>query len=156
MIWKFMYERKGRKDVPGCLERRNSNRKRWPKSRSLNDRSRSSRRRMQLKRKWKLWFNKRKCTNRIKVKVGKIVPNLLERDFKVTGLNQKWVADVTNFRLFVEKLYPSTMMNLSNREIIAIKMSDSSKYPFVGEILNQAIQKLYRDTRQILHSDRGW
>lgn len=91
-----------------------------------------------------------------KGKVGKIAPNLLERDFQTMSLNQKWVTDVTEFRLFGEKLYLSPMMDLANREIIAFTMSDSPKYPFVGEMLNQAIQKLDSDTRPILHSDQGW
>lgn len=65
-------------------------------------------------------------------------PNLLGRDFKATGLNQKWVTDITEFRLIGENLYLSPIMDLANREIIAYTRSDSPRYPFVGEMLNQA------------------
>lgn len=40
-----------------------------------------------------------------KGEVGKIAPNLLERDFYAEKPNQKWVTDVTEFSLFGEKLY---------------------------------------------------
>jgi len=58
-----------------------------------------------------------------KGRVGEVAPNLLQRDFKTTGLNQKWVTDVTEFHLFEEKFYLSSMMDLGNREIIAYTLS---------------------------------
>ena len=76
-----------------------------------------------------------------KGRVGKVAPNLLQRDFKATGLNQKWVTDVTDFHLFGEKLYLSPMMDLGNRKIIAYTLSDRPTYQFVGEMLDQAIGK---------------
>lgn len=37
-----------------------------------------------------------------KSEIGKIAPNLLERDFCAERPNQKWVTDVTEFSLFGE------------------------------------------------------
>ncbi len=91
-----------------------------------------------------------------KGEVGTIAPNLLERDFQATGLNQKWVTDVTEFHLFGEKLYLSPMMDLTNREIIAYSMSDKSRYLFISEMLDQAIARLDNDRRPIHHSDQDW
>nr|WP_156323154.1 IS3 family transposase [Exiguobacterium acetylicum] len=91
-----------------------------------------------------------------KGRVGEVAPNLLQRDFKATGLNQKWVTDVTEFHLLGEKLYLSPMMDLGNREIIAYTLSDRPTYRFVGEMLDQAIAKLDGEARPILHSDQGW
>ncbi len=42
-----------------------------------------------------------------KGKVGKIAPNILERNFYADAPNQKWVTDITEFKLFGEKLYVS-------------------------------------------------
>lgn len=42
-----------------------------------------------------------------KGEVGKIAPNLLNRNFKAEKPNQKWVTDVTEFNLFGQKLYLS-------------------------------------------------
>ena len=47
-----------------------------------------------------------------KGEVGKIAPNLLNRDFHAEKPNQKWVTDVTEFRLFGEKMYLSPILDL--------------------------------------------
>jgi putative transposase len=47
--------------------------------------------------------------------VGKIAPNILDRDFHATKPNEKWVTDITEFHLFGEKLYLSPMLDLFNR-----------------------------------------
>lgn len=39
--------------------------------------------------------------------VGKIFPNVLERDFKASLLNQKWATDVTQVNVKGEKIYLS-------------------------------------------------
>ena len=45
-----------------------------------------------------------------KGEVGKIAPNLLNRDFHAENPNQKWVTDVTEFSLFGQKLYLSPIL----------------------------------------------
>ena len=47
-------------------------------------------------------------------KTSHIAPNLLNRDFTATALNQKWVTDVTEFHVGQEKLYFSPLMDLAN------------------------------------------
>lgn len=37
--------------------------------------------------------------------VGKIAPNILDRQFTADQPNEKWVTDITEFKLFGEKLY---------------------------------------------------
>lgn len=57
---------------------------------------------------------KLKCEVRIKKyhsykgEVGKVAPNLLERDFSTKAPNEKWVTDVTEFSLFGQKLLSVT------------------------------------------------
>ncbi len=41
--------------------------------------------------------------------VGKIAPNILNRNFQADKPNEKWVTDITEFKLFGEKLYLSPM-----------------------------------------------
>lgn len=55
--------------------------------------------------------------------VGKIAPNLLERDFKADKPNQKWVTDVTEFALFGIKLYLSPIIDLFNGEVVSYNLS---------------------------------
>jgi len=53
------------------------------------------------------------------ITVGKIAPNLLNRDFYADKPNQKWVTDVTEFRLFGEKLYLSPILNLHSSDAVS-------------------------------------
>ncbi|TKH70499.1 IS3 family transposase, partial [Bacillus cereus] len=46
-----------------------------------------------------------------KGQVGKIAPNILERNFKAEKPNEKWVTDITEFKLCGEKLYLSPMLD---------------------------------------------
>ncbi|MGD6850418.1 IS3 family transposase, partial [Rossellomorea aquimaris] len=53
-----------------------------------------------------------------KGKVGKVAPNILNRHFRADKPNQKWVTDITEFKLFGQKLYLSPILDLFNGEII--------------------------------------
>lgn len=53
------------------------------------------------------------------VHVGKIADNVLQRQFEAEKPNQKWVTDVTEFKVGNEKLYLSPIMDLFNGEIIS-------------------------------------
>lgn len=50
--------------------------------------------------------------NSYKDQIGKIAPNLLQRDFSTTKSNEKRVTDVTQFNLFGTKLYLSPILDL--------------------------------------------
>ncbi|WP_156316731.1 IS3 family transposase [Bacillus sp. FJAT-22090] len=103
-----------------------------------------------------------KCEVRIKKyrsyrgKVGKIAPNLLNRDFHAGKINEKWVTDVTEFHLFGEKRYLSPVLDLCNGEIIAYKIMNRPVYQLVGDMLDEAIGNLNPGNEVILHSDQGW
>ena len=60
--------------------------------------------------------------------VGKIAPNLLNRDFHADKPNQKWVTDVTEFRLFGEKLYLSPILDLHSSDAVSADASGKG-YP---------------------------
>ena len=59
-----------------------------------------------------------------KGEVGKIAPNLLERDFYAERPNQKWVTDVTEFSLFGEKLYLSPILDLCSEDLVSYTISN--------------------------------
>lgn len=44
--------------------------------------------------------------------VGKITPNHLNRQFTADAPNEKWVTDITEFKLFGEKVYVSPVLDL--------------------------------------------
>jgi putative transposase len=89
-------------------------------------------------------------------KVGKTAPNILERDFKASKPNEKWVTDVTEFNLHGEKLYLSPILDLYNGEIIAYNIEKRPVYQLVSKMLDKALDCLNEEEKPILHSDQGW
>ena len=86
-----------------------------------------------------------------KGEVGRIAPNLLNRDFHADKPNRKWVTDVTEFSLFGEKLYLSPILDL-----VSYTMPDRPVLSMVTAMLNEAFAKIPDGTDLILHSDQGW
>ncbi len=91
-----------------------------------------------------------------KGEVGKIAPNLLNRDFHAEKPNQKWVADVTEFSLLGKKLYLSPILDLCSRDLVSYTISDRPVLSMVTDMLDKAFEKIPDGTNLILHSDQGW
>lgn len=88
--------------------------------------------------------------------IGKIAPNILERDFAASKPNQKWTTDVTQVNIHDRKLYLSPILDMYNGEIISYTISSSPDLKMVLSMLNKAFKKV-RDTEgMIMHSDQGW
>ena len=103
-----------------------------------------------------------KCQVRIKKyhsykgEVGKVAPNLLERDFSTTAPNEKWATDVTEFSIFGQKLYLSPILDLHSSDIVSYTISDRPVLSMVMDMARQALAVLPRGAAPILHSDQGW
>lgn len=87
---------------------------------------------------------------------GKIVPNVLQRDFKATAPNQKWATDVTEFNVAGNKLYLSPIIDLFNQEIISYELTERPVFNQIVMMLKKAFKKIPNHTNLILHSDQGW
>ena len=94
--------------------------------------------------------------NSYKEQIGKVAPNLLERDFSTTGPNEKWVTDVTQFNLFGTKLYLSPILDLHNQSLVSWNLSECPNYAQTVDMLEKAFVKIPDGTNLILHSDQGW
>ena len=88
--------------------------------------------------------------------IGKIANNLLKRDFKADKPNQKWVTDVTEFKVHDRKLYLSPIIDLFNGEIISYNLSKHPTFQQIIDMLEKAFIKIKNNTNLILHSDQGW
>ena len=88
--------------------------------------------------------------------IGKVVDNLLKRNFKAEKPNEKWATDVTEFKVNDEKLYLSPIVDLFNGEIISYNLSRHPVFKQVVDMLEKAFNKIPDDTNLILHSDQGW
>lgn len=87
---------------------------------------------------------------------GKVAPNLLERDFGASAPNQKWVTDVTEFRVGEDKLYLSPVMDLFDRQIIAFSVGTSPNLQLTNSSLRAAIATLGDGQTPLVHSDQGF
>ncbi|WP_212964015.1 IS3 family transposase, partial [Siminovitchia fordii] len=82
-----------------------------------------------------------KCIVRIKKyksykgTVGEIAPNILDRNFQAEKSNEKWVTDITEFKLFGEKLYLSPILDLFNGEIITYTIGPRPTCSLVSTML---------------------
>lgn len=88
--------------------------------------------------------------------VGRIAPNLLNREFNASKPNEKWATDVTEFHLFGEKIYFSPILDLYNGEIVAYNFEKRPVFPLVTKMLDKAFKRLNDGDSPILHSDQGW
>jgi transposase InsO family protein len=91
-----------------------------------------------------------------KGEVGKIAPNLLERDFEAKAPNAKWVTDITEFSLFGQKLYLSTILDLYSRNVISYAISARPVLSMTVKMLHLAFEQIPDGLNLILHSDQGW
>ncbi|WP_338754370.1 IS3 family transposase [Bacillus sp. FJAT-52991] len=82
--------------------------------------------------------------------VGKIAPNMLAREFTAKAPNEKWVTDITEFKLFGKKLYLSPVLDLFNGEIITYTINSRPIYSLVSTMLEQALERLPKE-----HSRKG-
>jgi len=103
-----------------------------------------------------------KCMVRIKKyrsykgMVGKVAPNIINRDFHAQKPNEKWATDITEFSLFGRKLYLSPILDMYNGEIISYNISERPILGQVLDMLDKAFDKTVSTEGLILHSDQGW
>ncbi len=91
-----------------------------------------------------------------RVKLAKIAPNLLNRDYRAEKPNQKWVTDVAEFSLFGEKLYLSPILDLHSSDLVSYTISNRPALSMVTSMPDEAFTKIPDGTNLILHSDQGW
>jgi len=84
-----------------------------------------------------------------------VAPNRLDRDFKATGPNQKWCADITYVRTEQGWLYLACVMDLWSRMIVGWSMSSRLTAPLVNAALRMALERRHPAAGLLHHSDRG-
>ena len=103
-----------------------------------------------------------KCMVRVKKyksykgQVGKIAPNHLDRDFTAQVPYEKWLTDITEFKLFGQKVYFSPVLDLFNGEIITYTLGLRPTYSLVSSMLENALERLPEQHQLLMHSDQGW
>ena len=83
-------------------------------------------------------------------------PNILERDFKTSGLWEKLGTDVTEFKVAGQKEYLAIIADFHNNSIVAADVSNSPNMEQQKRLLNRLFSAMPEGATPILHSDMGW
>ena len=83
--------------------------------------------------------------------------NILNRNFFASKPNEKWLTDVTEFKIkgSSKKLYLSAILDLYDLSIVAYHISDRNNNQLVFDTYHKAIAR-YPDAKPLFHSDRGF
>jgi len=100
---------------------------------------------------------RRKKSKYIKSTPEVTAENLLDRDFNASAPNQKWVTDITEFKVHYtgQKLYLSAIIDLYDRSIVAYELSGRNDNQLVFKTFEKAISE-NPDATPLFHSDRGF
>ncbi|WP_330218809.1 IS3 family transposase [Brevibacillus choshinensis] len=86
----------------------------------------------------------------------RVVENLLQRKFHANLPNQKWVTDVTQYRIGDTWLYLSAVKDLFNNEIVAYHLAQRNDNDLVLQTFKKAFQNKEDMSGLIVHSDQGF
>ena len=82
-------------------------------------------------------------------------PDLLGRDFTAEKSNQRWVADVTEFRCWDGKLYLAGIFDLHDHTIVGWSMAQRQNTDLVVNALVMALGRRMPSGDLLHHADRG-
>lgn len=91
--------------------------------------------------------------------LGEISPapeNLINRDFRATAPNEKWLTDITEFQIPAGKVYLSPIIDCFDGLVISWSIGSHPDAELVNTMLEAAIETVaVGNARPIVHSDRG-
>ncbi|AUD62717.1 transposase [Tenericutes bacterium MO-XQ] len=101
---------------------------------------------------------RRKKTNYLRYKPEQVGKNILNRDFTASKPNEKWLTDVTEFKIIGStiKLYLSAIIDLYDHSIVTYRLGTSNNNDLVFKTFEQAINKYPNIENILFHSDRGF
>ncbi len=82
-------------------------------------------------------------------------PDLIGRDFTADASNQRWLADITEFKCRDGKLFLAGILDLHDRGLAGWSMSNRATADIVVNALVMALARRHPDGEVIHHADRG-
>ncbi len=87
-------------------------------------------------------------------RAARVVPDLVDRDFRAASADQLWVADITYVRTRTGFLYLAVVLDAWSRRVVGWSMATHLRTELVLDALNMAIWQ--RRPRSVVHhSDQG-
>ena len=102
------------------------------------------------------YIRKAKIKHKNKRIEDNVKPNLLNRNFNTTRLNEVWDTDVTYLIFKGSRAYLSTIIDLYDRHVVSNIISKHNDLKLVIDTLNQALTKEKDVHGLIIHSDQGF
>lgn len=93
--------------------------------------------------------------NSYKSEITPSVEDIIDRDFRTTKPNQKWLTDITEFSIKAGKVYLSPIIDYLNGMPVSWTIGTSSNAELANTILKSAITTLKPNEKSIVHSDSG-
>lgn len=84
--------------------------------------------------------------------VGKVAPNILNREFAADAPYTKLTTDVTEFSICNEKVYLSPVLDMYNNEILSYSISLSPNFWQTKEMLDGLFERLPKTTKPYYQS----
>lgn len=94
--------------------------------------------------------------NSYKGTASRIAENHLNREFAAERPNQKWVSDVTEFRVGTRKVYLSPIYDLFDHSVISYQLSTSPSTALTTQSLQTAFETQRPGTGLLVHTDQGF
>ena len=88
--------------------------------------------------------------------LGKIAPNIIDRDFTTTAPFQKWTTDVSQFNFSWGKCYLSPILDMYSNEVISYDLSLQPNLNQIKRMLDKAFESVSSLEGLLFHSDQGW
>ena len=85
----------------------------------------------------------------------RVAPDLLERDFRPTGPDQTWAADITYISTWEGFLYLAHVQDLYSRRVVGWSMADHLRSELVVDALEMALARRRPTPGLVHHSDQG-
>lgn len=93
--------------------------------------------------------------NSYKGEISPAVPNRIERDFHSNQPNEKWLTDITEFKIGEKKVYLSPIIDCMDGLPVEWTIGTSPNAALVNRMLDKAVKHLKKGEHPIVHSDRG-
>ncbi|MEE1009060.1 MAG: IS3 family transposase [Agathobacter sp.] len=96
--------------------------------------------------------------NSYKGPIGKIAPNILNREFNPSMPMTSFATDITEFAIAEGKLYLSPIIDMCTNEIVAYDIARRATFEQIDRMLNRFgnVLKKYNVSKALVHSDQGW
>lgn len=89
---------------------------------------------------------------------GEVTPavdNVINRDFRAAGPNEKWLTDITEFQLPAGKVYLSPLIDCFDGLVVSWAIGTRPDADLVNAMIDEGIDTLDAGERPTVHSDRG-